>query len=347
MKRRTFLKVVGVAAGSAAVVIPSVGAPQASEQKMPRRKLGRTGFEISVIGFSGFALHHKNLDQEACNKIVRDALAGGVNYFDVAPAYGNGSCETRLGEALQGVERKSYYLACKTKMRDKAGAREELERSLKRLKTDYFDVYQMHHLVKPDDVKRALGEGGALETFLEAKKAGQIKAIGFSAHTTKAALEALRGFAFDTVMFPINYVEYFTRDFGREVMALANEKGAAILAIKPMNSGAWPPNTPRTRQWWYKPLENQEDINLAYRWTLSLPGVVSTFSPAWPDLQAKAILAGYALKPCTEADVARLKEMAAGCGSIFKREEDSVAFNRVYHSPYPYYPHECDGGELA
>jgi aryl-alcohol dehydrogenase-like predicted oxidoreductase len=271
-----------------------------------------------------------------------------VNYFDVAPAYGkDGICEIKMGIGLQGLERRNYFLACKTKARDKAGARAELERSLQRLKTDYFDLYQLHHLVKPEDVKTALGPGGAMETILEAKKEGKVRAIGFSAHTTKAALEALRGFQFDTAMFPISYVEYFTRDFGKAVMELARQKGTALLSIKTMNAGAWPQGAQRSRQWWYRSLEDQQEINMAWRWTLSLPGVVTGFPPAWLDLVDKAIEAGRAFRPVTDADVKKLQEMAAGQGSIFKREEDLVALGRPHDFPYPHHPHECCADELA
>ena len=89
-------------------------------------------------------------------------------------------------------------------------------------------------------MKRRPGPGGAIETLLKAKEEGKVKFFGFSAHTTKAALEALRGFAFDTVMFPINFVEFYLRGFGKEVLALAAEAGHAVLAIKPMSRGPWP-----------------------------------------------------------------------------------------------------------
>jgi predicted aldo/keto reductase-like oxidoreductase len=349
MKRRSFLKVVGGVTGTMAMGVAPVLLPdsQAAEStgEMPLRTLGRTGFKVSVVGFSGFALMH--YDQERCNKDVRAAFDKGLNYFDVAPAYDNGKCEDKLGIALQALDRKRYFLACKTKKRDKAGVNEELDRSLKKLKTDHFDVYQMHHLVKPDEVKTALGPDGALEAMIEAKKQGKIRAIGFSAHTTKAAVAALRGFNYDTVMFPISYVEYYTRQYGQEVLALAKEKGAAVLSIKTINSGTWPQGAERTRQWWYRPLEKQEDINLAYRWTLSLPGVVVGFPPAWLDLQEKAVLAGLAYRPATESDGAKLEEMAKGCGSIMKREEDLVASRTPAHMPYPYHPTECCPGEWA
>jgi predicted aldo/keto reductase-like oxidoreductase len=347
MKRRSFLKVMGGVAGAAAlgvrpVLVSEAEAAAAATGEMPKRVLGRTGFKVSVVGFAGLGLMH--YDQERCTADIHKAFDRGLNYYDVAPAYGkDGDCEIKMGIALQGLDRSRYFLACKSKMRDKDGCRLELERSLKRLKTDYFDLYQMHHLVKPEQVEQSLGPGGALETILQAKKEGKIRAIGFSAHTTKAALLALRGFAYDTVMFPVNYVEYYTRGYGKEVLALAKEKGAAVLSIKTMNAGAWPQGAERTRKWWYRPLEQQDDINLAYRWTLSLPGVVVGFPPSWSDLQDRAITAGIAYRPATEADAKKLETMAQGCGSIFKREEDSVAF----HSPYPHHPHECCEGEWA
>ena len=347
MKRRSFLKVMGGAAGVAAlgirpVLVSEAEAAAAETGEMPKRVLGRTDFKVSVVGFSGLGLVH--YDQERCTADVHKAFDRGLNYYDVAPAYGkDGECEIKMGIALQGLDRSRYFLACKSKMRDKDGCRQELERSLQRLKTDHFDVYQMHHLVKPEQVAASFGPGGALETILQAKKEGKIRAIGFSAHTTKAALAALRGFAYDTVMFPVNYVEYYTRGFGKDVLALAKEKGAAVLSIKTMNAGAWPPGAERTRKWWYRSLEEQDDISLAYRWTLSLPGVVLGFPPSWMDLQDRAITAGIAYRPATEADAKKLEAMAQGCGSIFKREEDSVAF----HSPYPHHPHECCEGEWA
>lgn len=343
MKRRTFLRTVGGAAGALALGGEWAQARDAS-QTMPRRILGRTGWDVSVVPFSGFALTRD--EQPVCTAAVREALDLGVNYFDVAPAYGDGTCENRLGAALQGVNRDSYRLACKTNSRDRDGARSELERSLTRLHTDYFDVYQLHHLSRMEDVHRAFGPGGAMETVEAAQKQGTIRAVGFSAHTTPAALEAMKLFQFDTVMFPINFVEYFTLGFGKEVLDLAAQQGASVLSIKTMNAGAWSEGAERTRPWWYRPLEDQEEINLAYRWTLSLPGVVMGFPPAWLDLQAKAIQAGYALRPADEADGERLRTMALGRGSIFERERARVARGHSPDSPYPHHP-EQPGSALA
>jgi len=340
MERRLFLKGVGGVAGGVALPVGvSLGgetsqskpdSPASDASGLPRRRLGRTGAMVSIVGFPGLSLIH--YDQKECNAGIHKAFDEGVNFFDVAPAYGNGQAETKMGIGLAGLDRSRYFLACKTKKRDRDGARKELEQSLRLLKTDYFDLYQMHHLVRPDEVKQALGPGGAIETFLKAKEQGKVRHLGFSAHTTKAALEALRGFAFDTVMFPINFVEYYLRDFGKEVLALAAERGAAVLAIKPMSRGAWPEGVPRTRKWWYRSVEEPKEVSLAMRFTLSLPGVVSGIPPAFLDLLDKAIVAARSYQPPTEAELDELKQIAKDCTSIFQREEALVAWGPPCHA---------------
>jgi aryl-alcohol dehydrogenase-like predicted oxidoreductase len=342
MKRRTFIKTVGGAAGVAALGAPSLfGADKPIEKVagMPRRVLGRTGQKISVVGFPGLALHH--YDQEKGTAAIHDAFKRGVNYFDVAPAYGNGKCETKMGIGLQGLDRSQYFLSCKTKKRDKEGALQELENSLTQLKTDYFDLYQLHHLVKPAEVKQALGPGGAMEAIREAQQQGKIKWIGFSAHTTKGALEAMKGFKFDTVMFPINFVEYYTRDFGKDVLALAQEQGAAVLAIKPLSWGTWPTGMKKNREWWYRSVEEPAEVELAMRFTLSQPNVVTGIPPSFLDLLDRTIEAAKAFKPLDEPAIAKLKEMAANQGSIFLREEQQVALNQPHFCPYPHSAHKC------
>ncbi len=343
MKRRAFLKTVGGAAGAAALGVPQIFAadePTETVSGLPRRVLGRTGQKLSVVGFPGLALTH--CDQQKGTAALHNAFERGVNYFDVAPAYGNGDAEIKMGIGLQGLDRSKYFLACKTHKRDKAGAQQELERSLTRLKTDHFDLYQLHHLVRPAEVKQALGPDGAMETILKAKEDGKIKHIGFSAHTTKAALEAMNGFKFDTVMFPINFVEYYTRNFGKEVLALANEQGAGVLAIKPLSWGTWPKGAPKNRDWWYSSVEEPKDVELAMRFTLSQKGVVAGIPTSWVDLLDKTIEAARAFKPLDAAAIAQLQQMAANRESIFLAEEKQVALNLPrWHPVYPDSPHEC------
>lgn len=351
MQRRSFLQAVAVGAGAASCGAwgGSAGAAdQASADVlvagMPHRLLGRTGQRISVIGYAGFALREG--EQADCTASLRQALEQGINYFDVAPAYADGLCEERMGQGfaeIDGFRRESIFLSCKTKERTRAGAQEELERSLRRLRTDHFDLYQLHCLIDPkEDVAQALGVGGAMETILRAREQGKVRFIGFSAHTTRAALAALQQFPFDTVMFPINYVEHFVFGFGQKVLDLAAERGTGVLAIKSMSSGDWPAEMTwevRPRKWWYRTLEDQDEITLAFRFTLSQLGVVSGLPPSCLDLAPKAWEAGRQYRPITDQELARLQQMAQGTGTLFQSGE--LAVRGRFPSPRaPFGPHE-------
>ncbi|MHC4744975.1 MAG: aldo/keto reductase [Planctomycetota bacterium] len=345
MKRRAFLKTAGSVAGGYALGLDRALGAAGGEEKvngMPRRVLGRTGQKISIVGFPGLAL--ANYDQERGTKGIHDAFERGVNYYDVAPAYGNGDAEIKMGIGLQGIDRSKIFLSCKTKKRDKAGAREELERSLTRLKTNYFDLYQLHHLWNTEQVKQAFGPGGAMETLLKAKEEGKVKYLGFSAHTRKAALAAMKEFRFDTVMFPINFVEDYKIGFSEPVLKLANEQGAVGISIKSLSMGAWPQGAERKRKWWYKTTETQEEVDLAMRYTLSLKGVVTAIPPSFLDLLDKIIIAAKTYKPIKKDELAGLKKQAETCLSVFERQEQREARGELHGGPfYADSPHECCG----
>jgi len=352
MERRVFLKAMGGATGALALGVDQfLGAegpvPEAQRVAgLPYRILGRTGQKLSVVGFPGLALIH--CDQKQSTEGLRKALDRGVNYFDVAPAYGKGQCETKMGIGLEGVDRSKYFLACKTNKRDKAGAREELERSLKLLKTDHFDLYQLHHLRRPDEVKQALGPDGAIQTFLEAQKEGKVKYLGFSAHTSKGAVLAMQGFRFDTAMFPINFVELLQYGIGKEVLKVASQQGVAVLAIKAMSMGAWPKGVERSRKWWYRSTEEPQEVDLAVRYALSQPGVVAAIPPSFVDLLDKAVDAAKNFRPITPAEVQQLQETAKSCESIFQREEKQVASHHRPRGPlFPGCPHDDCFGHWA
>lgn len=332
MKRRSFLKIAGGGAASfAAGVIPALRA--ASAGGIPRRPLGRTGVDVPIIGIPGLGLIHD--EQSACTELIRSGIDAGVTYLDNAPAYGKGDAEIKMGIGLQGIPRDSYFLACKTKMRDAAGCTEELHRSLERHKTDHFDLYQLHCLMTADEVKQALGPGGAMEVILKAKEQGKIRHIGFSAHTTVAAIAAMKEFRFDTVMFPISYVEYFKIGFGKEVLALAQEQGAAVLAIKPLAGGAWAPDAKRTRKWWYRPIDDPTEASMALRFTLSQPSIASGIPPAWPDIFRQAIGIARAYTPITPEETSRLEQMAAAGFSVFEKHQKTACYGEE-----PYGCHE-------
>jgi len=341
MERREFLKVAGAVAGTCSLTSKTLLAASGGDSKaaeLPRRVLGRTGEKVSTIVFPGLAMIQQ--EQAECTAAVHRIFERGVNYFDVAPAYGNGTAEVRMGIALQGLDRSRLFLACKTKMRDKEGARQELERSLQRLKTDHFDLYQMHHIRTPEEVQKAFGPGGAIETFVKAEEEGKVRFLGFSAHTTKGALEALKAFSFDTVMFPISFAEYFQFGFGKAVLEEAGRRGTVVLGMKALHGGAWPEGIERTRKWWYRTVEKEDEVALAIRFTLSQPGVIAAVPPSFIDLTDKAISAAQAFQPITEAELTKLREMSVGRGSVFQDDEKRVNAGQPLHAwSHPDCPH--------
>ncbi|MEM2480310.1 MAG: aldo/keto reductase, partial [Candidatus Bathyarchaeia archaeon] len=143
---------------------------------MERRRYGKTNVELSVVGFGGILV--MNESQESANRIVSEAIERGINYFDVAPSYGD--AEERLGPALKPY-RSSVFLACKTAKRTRKEAWEELHQSLKRLCTDHFDLYQLHGVTTLEEVDQIFSEGGAIEALIEAREQGLTKYLGFSA----------------------------------------------------------------------------------------------------------------------------------------------------------------------
>jgi len=222
------------------------------------------------------------------------------------------------GEGLKGVPRDKYFLACKTQKDDAKEGRIELERSLKRLQTDHFDLYQLHCLQREDEVEEALGPGGVLEMILKAKEQGKVRHIGFSAHTTAAALAAMEGFDFDSCMFPINFVEWFGTGYGREVADIAVANGVSLISIKPVSRGLWPKDVKKTYNWWYRPLEEENEYQLAMDWVLSMPGMVSALPTSYFDVFDKSVAAARKFRPIQPAGVDSLKTLAQSCTPIFK-----------------------------
>ena len=296
---------------------------------LPRRVLGRTGRAVSIIGYPGLAL--SKVTQPVANEALHAAFEKGINYFDVAPAYGD--AEIKMGGAMVGLPRDEIFLASKTKQRSAAGARSELERSLTRLKTDRFDLYQMHVMSTAADVKEVFEPGGAMETLVSAQKEGKVRWLGFSAHTKEAALALLRRFRFDTVMYPVNFIEHYTHQFDPEVLAVARAEGTAGLAIKPISAGSWKKGEARTRNnYWYRALEEQSEIELALRFSLSLDPVVAALPTSFTDLAEKSILAGVAYRPATDADLASLRALAEKYQPLFPRNPSWVTVGP--HSEY-------------
>lgn len=279
---------------------------------MKRRPFGTTGLELSLVGLGGIAV--ADLPQEEANRMVAEAVDRGVNYFDVAPTYGN--AQERLGPALQPY-RDRVFLACKTAERDKEGSARELEESLRLLRTDHVDLYQLHGLSSMEDVEKAFGPDGAMETLLAAQQAGKARFLGFSAHSQEAAREALRRHPFASVLFPVNFVCWH-HGFGPEVLAAARERGAARLALKAMARCPWPEGGERKyKKCWYQPFDEWELVELALRWALSQE-VTAAVPPGEPELFRMAVKVAEDFRPLSIEERDQLRGMAREIEPIFR-----------------------------
>jgi predicted aldo/keto reductase-like oxidoreductase len=312
--RRNFLK--RTAAVSAMSCFPATLSGLYREMmpgQIEKRALGKTGENLSMIGFGGIVVKDATT-QEAADRVSR-AYDLGINYFDVAPTYGN--AEDMLGPALEPY-RKNAFLACKTQARDKVGVEQELARSLKKLRTDHVDLYQMHAVTKVSDAEQILGPQGALEAFVEAQKSGKVRFIGFSAHSVEAAQKLLAGFDFDTILFPINFATWHKGNFGAQVLEVAQGRGMGILALKAMAKGRLPQQGKRVRsKCWYEPLTDPKEAELGLRFTLSHP-VTAAIPPGDEELFEWALKFALRFKPLNAQEESTIKELARTSNPIFE-----------------------------
>ncbi len=281
---------------------------------MQYRELGKTKAKVSVIGMGGIVV--VGMSQDEASRTVRSAIDRGMTYFDFAPSYGNS--EELLGPAIEG-HRDKLFLACKTAKRDRAGAKEELERSLKRLGTDHFDLYQLHGVPNPEELRQALGPGGAMEAILDAKSRGQVRHIGITTHTTEVALEGLKSFDFDTVLFPVNFVCWLRADVGPEVLEAAAKKAVGRLAIKSMALQPWPEGA--DHKWnkaWYQPIDDPALARLAVRFTLTRD-VAAMVPPGHLELWEMAMSAADDGRPLEAGEMVELSRAASDHEPLMKK----------------------------
>jgi aryl-alcohol dehydrogenase-like predicted oxidoreductase len=316
MKRRDFIR-------TTAIAVPLIGifpadlsaiARKQVEGKIEKRSLGRTGEMLSMIGFGGIVV--RDATPAEASERVKLAIDSGINYFDVAPSYGD--AEIKLGPALEPY-RKGIFLSCKTQKRTRNEARAELEQSLKNLRTDHVDLYQFHAVTTLKDVDTIFSADGAMETFKEAKKEGKTRFIGFSAHSVEAAMAMMDRFDFDTILFPVNFATWHAGNFGPQVLASAQEKKMGILAIKAMAKGPWPQGADRSKypKCWYEPLVSTEDITMGLRFTLSHP-VTAAVPPGEAELFKIALSVSDKLKPLKKSEVQVIKQKALSVNPLFK-----------------------------
>ncbi len=225
---------------------------------MIRNTLGNTGYSVSPVVFGGI-INMKESQSES-DRFVSYAVDRGVNYFDVAPSYED--AEARLGPALESY-RKNVYLACKTGERTAEKAKPELINSLKTLRTDYFDVYQLHAITTKEEVDVAFSSSGVMETLMWAKKEGYIRKIGFSTHSEDTALYALDQYRFDTVLFPMNWAMGINTGWGDRIAKRAQEDNFGLLAMKTLVERMWLEGEERVYpKSWCKPIFGNDKLGL-------------------------------------------------------------------------------------
>ena len=321
-KRREFLKLFPAAAAEIFLSRNSSWAmsgkfdfQKGTSEKFPKRTLGKTGQRVSIIAMGGIVVMDTEPDNAA--KVVAESVERGINYFDVAPIYGD--AELKLGPALKPY-RKKVFLACKTGCRDRKAAKEELNTSLKNLQTDYFDLYQLHGITDIEkDVKAALSKNGAIETFIEARKQGIIRYIGFSAHSPQAALAAMREFDFDTILYPINFVCHYNSNFETDVLIEAKKRNMGIIAIKAMAKQQWQENDKNRQRYskcWYEPIDDTTLARKAISWSFA-QGPAVVVPPAEESLYRMAVELVPQCRPPTSGELSELKQIAAKCEAIF------------------------------
>ncbi|UCF65994.1 MAG: aldo/keto reductase [bacterium] len=280
------------------------------------KRVYKDNITLSIIGFGGILV--MGMEQSEADRLVEESIRDiGINYFDVAPSYGDGEAELKLGKALRN-SRKEIFLACKTMERNAAGAEKELHRSLQRFHTDYFDLYQFHAVTDPEDVEQIFAPGGAMQTFLKARDAGKIRYIGFSAHSETAALAMLEKFTFDSILFPINFVCMAQGNFGPGVIQKATDKGVAILALKTLAYSPWPEGMEkRYPKCWYRPVDDPRLARQALRFTLSEP-VTAAIPPGDERLFRLALELASDFKPMTDMEKKKLLKATEQVEPLFR-----------------------------
>jgi len=321
VSRRNFM-VMAMAAAAAMAAAPETFA--AETDTIPRRRLGRTGEKVSMIGLGGFHLAEK-IGRSESIRIVRSAIDRGITFMDNCWDYNNGESEKRMGAALRDGYRQRAFLMTKIDGRKKKTAARQIDESLRRLQTDHVDLLQIHEVIRMEDPDRVFAPGGAMEAVMEAKQAGKLRFIGFTGHKDPAIhLRMLdtagrHQFRFDTVQMPLNVMDAHFRSFQHQVLPVLVREEIGVLGMKPMGSGIiLKSNT-------VNPIE-------CLHYAMNLPTSVVITGVDSLEILDQAVTAARSFKPMSDPEVQalldRTKEAAeTGRFELFKTETrfDSTA----------------------
>ncbi len=238
---------------------------------METRLFGRTGHNSTLAILGGFAFSQAS--QAETDRLMDLAIERGVNHIDVAPTYGH--AEQRLGPCLaRGRDR--FFLGCKTMERTREGASRELQESLQRLQVESLDLYQIHAVTRQEELDQALQPGGAIEALQQAREDGLTRFLGITGHGVEVPelfLQALERFDFDSVLFPINFVQYGDPDYRaqcEQLLQVCQEREVGTMIIKSITKAPWG-DQEQTRITWYQPFEDRELIQAGVDFALSQP----------------------------------------------------------------------------
>jgi aryl-alcohol dehydrogenase-like predicted oxidoreductase len=286
---------------------------------METRKFGRTGHQstVAILGTAAFG----KTDQPTTDEAMRLALDYGVNHIDIAPSYGH--AEERVAPWMN-THRRDFFLGCKTMERTAEGAREEMESSLKKLGVDHFDLYQMHAVKTMEDLDEATRAGGALEAMIQARDEGLIRFIGITGHgvfSPAVYLEALNRFDFDSVLFPVNFIQFAEDQYRKDATDLlkrCSQENVGVMMIKSICKGPWG-DQPQTYHTWYEPFTEQGKIQSAINFALSqeATGICTAGDTR---LLPKVLEACENFSPLSDADQAEMIARAEKYEPLFKRE---------------------------
>jgi len=275
---------------------------------MPLRALGRTGVKVSALGLGGSHIGSPRLSRVKAVRIIRAALDGGLSFMDNSWDYHGGESEKRMGLALKDGYRSQAFVMTKVDGRTKKEAARQLDQSLKRLGVDEIDLLQHHEVIRYDDVNRIFAEGGAMEAFLAARKAGKIRFIGFTGHKDPQVhlymLETARRhrFRFDTVQMPLNLLDAHYRSFEKQVLPALVSAGIGVLGMKSMGSGVILKSRAVT------PIE-------CLHYSLSLPTSVVITGIDSIKILKQAFKAAESFRPLTKLQIAKLKAKSAAAAA--------------------------------
>ncbi len=322
MERRHFLKALLAALPS--VLIPA-GCGRARDglgELLPQRKLGRTGESVTMLGVGGY--HIGWTTERDAQAVVEAALAGGVRFFDTAESYADGESENRYGRFLTPKYREHVFIMTKTGGKDAETVERHLDESLKRLKTDYLDLWQIHAIGSPEDVDARI-EGGVLDVFERAKASGKARFVGFTGHRNPAAHRRMLERSadtdlFDTCQMPVNLLDPSYHSFIEQITPTLQQRNVALLAMKTLADGRFFPKKIKLDrvQWETESpvIPGRVSVAQALHFVWSLPASVLITGAENADLMREKIVLAHDFVALSQQDrqglIDKVADLAAG-----------------------------------